>query len=130
MIPAPSAPTSISVSERIIPFDSTPRSFALPSLVPSGITAPGRATATVWPAATLGAPQTIVCGPSPASTSVTRRRSASGCCSAESTRPTTNPSAAGGPTVEIRSTSQLCSAISSASSAPRRPGSQYSRSQE
>ena len=27
--------------------------------VPSGITAPGRATATVWPAATLGAPHTI-----------------------------------------------------------------------
>ena len=38
----------------------TPRSFALPSLVPSGITAPGRATGTVWPAATFGAPQTIV----------------------------------------------------------------------
>ena len=34
--------------------------------MPSGITAPGSATATIWPAATLGAPQTIgalVAGP-------------------------------------------------------------------
>ncbi len=30
--------------------------------MPSGITAPGRATATVCPAATFGAPQTIVRG--------------------------------------------------------------------
>ena len=48
------------------PADSTPRSLAVPSFVPSGITAPGRATATVCPAATLGAPQTIWAGsPSP-----------------------------------------------------------------
>ena len=52
-----------SSSARIIPLDLTPRSFASPSVEPSGITAPGSATATVWPAATLGAPQTIVCGP-------------------------------------------------------------------
>ena len=49
-----------SSSARIIPLDSTPRSFALPSFVPSGMSAPGRATATIWPAATFGAPQTIV----------------------------------------------------------------------
>ena len=49
------------------------------SLVPSGITAPGRATATVWPAATLGAPQTIWLGsPPPMSTMHTLSRSASG----------------------------------------------------
>ena len=42
------------------------------SLVPSGITAPGLATATVWPAATFGAPQTIWLGsPSPTSTTQT-----------------------------------------------------------
>ena len=40
------------------------------------------------PAATLGAPQTIVCGsPRPTSTMQTLSRSASGCCSASSTRP-------------------------------------------
>ena len=38
----------------------TPRSSARPSFVPPGITAPGSATGTVCPAATLGAPQTIV----------------------------------------------------------------------
>ena len=59
MIPACSVPIATSSSARIIPWDSMPRSFALPSLVPSGITAPGLATATVWPAATLGAPHTI-----------------------------------------------------------------------
>jgi hypothetical protein len=42
-----------------MPFDSTPLSLAVPSVVPSGITAPGFATATVCPAATFGAPQTI-----------------------------------------------------------------------
>ena len=53
-----------SSSARIIPLDLTPRSFASPSVEPSGMIAPGRATATAWPAATLGAPQTIVCGSS------------------------------------------------------------------
>ena len=36
MIPSLSVPSWTSVSERIIPSDSTPRSFALPSRVPSG----------------------------------------------------------------------------------------------
>ena len=90
MIPAWSSPSPSSSSARIIPLDSTPRSFALPSFVPSGITAPGSATATVWPAATFGAPQTIVRGsPAPTSTWQTVSRSASGCCSAASTLPTT-----------------------------------------
>ena len=62
MIPWWSSPIPTSSSARIIPWDSTPRSFALPSVEPSGITAPGRATATTWPAATLGAPHTIVLG--------------------------------------------------------------------
>ncbi len=79
MIPAWSVPIASSSSARIIPFDSTPRSLALPSLVPSGITAPGLATATVWPAATFGAPHTICDGASsPMSTRHTRSRSAFG----------------------------------------------------
>ena len=45
-----------------MPSETTPRSLACLSLVPSGILAPGRATATVCPAATFGAPQTIVAG--------------------------------------------------------------------
>ena len=98
-MPSGSSPTSSSEAERIIPSEATPRSFALRSFSPPGIRAPGRATATVWPAATLGAPQTIVRSPSPASTVQTRSRSASGCCSALSTLPTTKPSAEGGPTI-------------------------------
>ena len=88
-IPSDSSPICISVSERIIPFDSIPLSFAFFSLSPVGSTAPGRATATVWPAATLGAPQTIVRISSPVSTSQTRSLSASGWSATASTRPTT-----------------------------------------
>ena len=74
MIPSASSPSSSSASERIIPSESTPRSFAAPEpRAPPGITAPGSATGTVWPAATLGAPQTIVRVPSPVSTSQTRQ---------------------------------------------------------
>ena len=86
-------------------------------------TAPGSATATVWPAATLGAPQTIVRGSSsPTSTSQTRSRSAFGCCSALSTRPTTKPSARGRADVRDpldldRRSSSARSASSSASTA-------------
>ena len=118
-----------SSSARIIPLDSTPRSFALPSFVPSGITAPGRATATIWPAATLGAPQTICSGsPAPTSTLQTVSRSASGCGSASSTRPTTNPSASPTPTRSIRATSVPVRSNRSAISAVERSGEQYSRS--
>ena len=74
MIPACSVPIASSSSARIIPLDSMPRSLALPSFDPSGITAPGLATATVWPAATFGAPHTICDGaPSPMSTTQTRQ---------------------------------------------------------
>ena len=69
MMPSWSSPIPTSSSARIIPLDFTPRSFASPSVAPSGITAPGSATATVWPAATFGAPHTIVWGsPRPTST--------------------------------------------------------------
>ena len=67
--------------------------------------APGSATATVWPAATLGAPQTIGRSPSPVSTMQALSRSAFGCFSHLTTLPTTKPSLEGGPTVSIRSTS-------------------------
>ena len=83
-----------------MPLDSTPRSLALPSFVPSGITAPGRATATVWPWATFGAPQTICAvSPSPSATVQTVSRSASGWRSAVSTRPTMKFSSAVTPCV-------------------------------
>src|SRR5687768_17946030 len=92
--------------------------------------APGSATATVWPASTFGAPQTIVRdSPSPASTVVTRRRSASGCCSAVSTLPTTNRSGSPTPTGSIFSTSAVDDASRSASAGAGIIGSQYDRSQ-
>jgi hypothetical protein len=125
MMPAWSSPMPTSSSARIIPLDRTPRSFASPSFVPSGMTAPGSATATVWPAATLGAPQTIVRdSPLPSSTTQTVSRSASGCFSASSTRPTTN--AAGSPTPVRCRRSSLTPAIvrESAISSALVPGSQ------
>ena len=54
MMPSWSSPIPTSSSARIIPLEATPRSFASPSVLPSGITAPGSATATVCPAATFG----------------------------------------------------------------------------
>ena len=96
--PSPSAPSSSSLSARIMPSESDAAQLrARRAACRRASPRPGRATATVWPAATLGAPQTIVAG-SPPSPSVARvqtlSRSASGCCSASSTRPTTKRSAA------------------------------------
>ncbi len=80
--------SSSSRSESIIPSDTWPRSLALRSTVPSGKTAPGKATATVSPAAKLVAPHTICRGsPSPTSTVHSESRSASGCLSRVTTRP-------------------------------------------
>ena len=63
-----------SSSEQIIPEDFTPRSLASLMTIPLGMTAPGKATGTVWPAATLGAPQTMVrAWPSAVSTTHTDR---------------------------------------------------------
>ncbi len=61
-MPSWSSPIPTSSSARIIPLERTPRSFASPSFDPSGMIAPGSATATVCPASTFGAPHTIVCG--------------------------------------------------------------------
>ena len=131
MIPWLSEPSWTSVSDRIIPSDSTPRSFALPRRVPSGSTAPGSATITAWPAATLGAPHTIVRSSDPLSRTVhTLRRSASGCCDTSSTSPMRKrlplPSTRGIPTLVTRSTSVPLSASVVASWSASCPGSQYS----
>ncbi len=129
-MPSWSSLISSSSAARIIPSEATPRSFALRSFSPPGIRAPGSATATVWPAPTLGAPQTIVRGPSsPTSTVQTRSRSASGCWTASVTLPMTKLSGDGGPTTSIRSTSVPVITSRSASSAGVTPGSQYSLSQ-
>ena len=89
MIPEWSGPISSSRSERIIPFDTTPRSFACSSLWPPGITAPGSATATYAPAPKFQAPQTIWrASPSPTSTVQSWSLSAFGCLPASSTSPT------------------------------------------
>ncbi len=125
MIPAWSSPRPTSSSARIIPLDLTPRSLASPNSVPSGMIAPGRATATVWPAATLGAPQTIVRGsPEPSSTLHTLSRSASGCFSASTTFPTTKASVEPTPIRSRRSSSSPLTDSRSASSSFERSGSQ------
>ena len=68
--------------------------------------APSRAKATRWPAATFGAPQTTVCGsPAPDSTVARTRRSALGCGSIESTSATVTRSRSQPPTRSMPSTS-------------------------
>ena len=89
MIPAWSVPRSTSSSARIMPSLISPRTLRRSSCRPFGNTAPGSATATVAPAAKFQAPQTICrASPSPTSTWQSWRRSAFGCFSASSTRPT------------------------------------------
>ena len=125
MIPSWSSPIPSSSSARIMPLDLTPRSFASPSSVPSGMIAPGSATATVWPAATFGAPHTIVWGAAlPTSTRQTLSRSASGCLSDSSTLPTTNSEGSPTPTRCRRSTLSPAIVRASAISWALRPGSQ------
>ena len=83
---------SISEAPHSIPCDSTPRSLPFLILKSPGKTAPMVATGAFMPARTLGAPHTICNGsPEPIFTVVTRRRSASGCCSTVKTSPTTTP---------------------------------------
>jgi hypothetical protein len=124
IVPSWSVPIPTSSSARIIPFEVWPRSLAFLSLVPSGMIAPGEATATVWPAATFGAPQTIWCGSaSPTSTTQTVSRSASGWRSALSTLPIRKCSSAPTPCRWMRSTSVPVIARRSASVSALRPGS-------
>ena len=58
-MPSCSTPNPSSRAEHNMPFDSRPRSFARLMTIPPGNSAPTRATATLRPARTLGAPQTI-----------------------------------------------------------------------
>ncbi|CVI09054.1 hypothetical protein AMPH_13106 [Acinetobacter baumannii] len=83
---------SISEAPHSMPCDSTPRSLPFLILKSPGNIAPIVATGAFIPARTLGAPHTICKGsPEPIFTVVTRRRSASGCCSTVRTSPTTTP---------------------------------------
>ena len=96
MMPAPSSPSPSSTAEQSMPWESTPRSLAFFSFVPSGRRPPTRANAVARPARAFGAPQITCTGSaSPASTVQTRSRSASGCRSAVRMRPTTTFSNAG-----------------------------------
>ena len=89
-IPSWSSPKPSSRPEHNIPWLSTPRS--LPTLIMNGLppasaggsSAPTMAQGILIPARAFGAPQTICNSwPVPASTLQTRKRSASGCCSAD-----------------------------------------------
>ena len=83
---------SISEAPHSIPCDSIPRSLPFLILKSPGNTAPMVATGAFIPTRTFGAPHTICKGsPEPIFTVVTRKRSASGCCSTVSTSPTTTP---------------------------------------
>ncbi|MCY1408986.1 hypothetical protein D9M71_243200 [compost metagenome] len=83
---------SISEAPQSIPCDSTPRSLPFLILKSPGNTAPMVATGAFIPTRTLGAPHTICRGsPEPILIVVTRRRSASGCCSTVNTSPITTP---------------------------------------
>ena len=83
---------SISEAPQSMPCDSIPRSLPFLILKSPGSTAPIVATGAFMPTRTFGAPQTI-CKVSavPMFTVVTRKRSASGCCSTVKTSPTTTP---------------------------------------
>src|SRR5215211_2983245 len=88
--------------------------------------APGRATATVWPPATFGAPQTIwATSPEPTSTRQTLRRSASGWRSDSSTLPTTKCSSASTPWWWTASTFVPVIVSRSSTSLTGRPGLTY-----
>ena len=96
MMPLLSSARPSSEPEHSMPNDSTPRSLAFLSLVPSGSRPPTRAKAEVSPSRALGAPHTTcTVSASPASTSQTRSLSASGCGATLAILPTTTFSKAG-----------------------------------
>jgi hypothetical protein len=135
MIPAWSVPRSTSSSARIIPSLTSPRTLRRSRCTPFGSTAPGSATATVAPAPKFHAPQTIERGsPSPTSTFVSCSRSAFGCFSASSTRPTRKrprlPSSSSTPRRSMPSTSAVAIESRVASSGRGISIGTYSRSQE
>ena len=96
-IPSWLVPKPSSSSAQIIPWLSSPRIFPFLILKPTPSSSykvvPIVATGTFWPAATLGAPQTICTGsPVPKSTVVIFNRSAFGCWTHVNTSPTKMPS--------------------------------------
>ena len=133
--PLDSSLTPSSLAEHNMPWLSTPRN--LPSLIlkgwpsaPGGKTAPTVAQGTRMPGRALGAPHTICSGwACPTSTWHTRKRSASGCCSALSTKPTTTP-VNGGATGSSSSTSKPAMVKVSASCWLLSSGLQNSRNQD
>ena len=122
-------------AEHSMPWLSTPRS--LPTLMRKGLpSSPGGSSAPTWaqgtrmPGRALGAPQTMVSGAAPpTSTWHTRRRSALGCCTASLISPTTIFEN-GGATGASSSTSRPAMVRVSASSWVVRGGLQNSRSQD
>ena len=119
-----------STAAQSIPADGTPRTLASLILKSPGTTAPGNAHGTFKPGATLLAPQTIWRGaPSPASTSQTFRRSASGCLVTVSTCPTTTL-LNGGATGPRASTSRPAMVSNSARASEDRSGLTNWRSQD
>ena len=89
-IPSASTVRPSSSPEQSMPLLTTPI-FSVRSMCrPPGRTAPGRATGTRWPAAMFVAPHTISsASPFSTVTRVSERRSARGCCSTDSSSPTT-----------------------------------------
>jgi len=74
-----------------MPWLSSPRIFAALMTRPLGIVVPTVASGTIMPAATFGAPHTILSSPEPPSTRQSFSLSAFGCFSASSTRAITTP---------------------------------------
>ncbi len=95
MMPACEFPSPSSSSAQIIPSEISPRilvRWRVISFSPKQSVVPMVATATFWPAATLGAPHTIFSGvPVPVSTVVRLRWSELGCFSQVRTSPMTTP---------------------------------------
>ena len=80
MIPSDSSPSPSSMAEHSMPFDTTPRIFALRSFIPFGSFTPGFAKGVFIPCRTFGAPQTMSISSSPPSDTLqTLSLSASGC---------------------------------------------------
>ncbi len=103
-MPAWSSPRPSSLAEHSMPLDHSPRILRRAISMPSGITVSSVASGTRMPTSRLEAPQAICnASPSPASTSTSRIRSASGWARTSSTLPTTMPARLD-PTVSIDST--------------------------
>ena len=85
-MPSDSLPRPISTAEHSIPYEATPRIFALRSFRPLGSFTPGLANGAFIPCTTFGAPQTTsINSPLPSSTLHKLSLSASGCLETDTT---------------------------------------------